>query len=102
MIDDFWIAAAALLLGAIVWVVVLPRYWQRQYPTETNEDWLRLRQRELVGESEQLQQEAALRLIEDGIVDDLPRSADPLISSKAAQWAGVLLLTVLVVLLYQR
>ena len=82
MIDDFWIAAAALLLGAIVWVVVLPRYWQRQYPTETNEDWLRLRQRELVGESEQLQQEAALRLIEDGIVDDLPRSADPLISSR--------------------
>ena len=102
MIDDFWIAGAALLLGAIVWVVVLPRYWQRQYPTETNEDWLRLRQRELVGESEQLQQEAALRLIEDGLVDDVPRSADPLISSKASQWAGVLLLTVLVVLLYQR
>ena len=102
MIDDFWIAAAALLLGAIVWVVVLPRYWQRQYPTETNEDWLRLRQRELAGESKQLQQEAALRLIEDGIVDDVPRSTDPLMSSKAAQWAGVVLLTGSVVLLYQR
>ncbi|MBT5488838.1 MAG: cytochrome C biogenesis protein [Halieaceae bacterium] len=101
MIDDFWIAATALLLGAIVWVLVLPRYWQRKYPTETNEDWLRLRQRELAGESEQLQQEAALRLIEDGIIDDVPRSAGPLISSRAAQWAGVVLLTVSVLSLYQ-
>jgi cytochrome c-type biogenesis protein CcmH len=102
LIDGFWIAAAALLIGAIVWVVVLPRVWQRHYPTETNEDWLRLRQRELAGESEQLQQEAALRLIEDGIVDDEARSVGPRISSKAAQWTGVVLLTVSVVLLYQR
>lgn len=102
MIDGFWIAAAALLIGAIVWVIVLPRYWQRHYPTETNEDWLRLRQRELAGESEQLQQEAALRLIEDGIVDDEARSVGPRISSKAAQWTGVVLLMVSVVWLYQR
>lgn len=102
MIDGFWVAAAALLIGAIVWVIVLPRYWQRHYPTETNEDWLRLRQRELAGESEQLQQEAALRLIEDGIVDDEARSVGPRVSSKAAQWIGVALLTVSVVLLYQR
>ena len=102
MIDGFWIAAAALLIGAIVWVIVLPRYWQRHYPTETNEDWLRLRQRELAGESEQLQQEAALRLIEDGIVDDEARSVGPRISSKAAQWTGVVVLMVSVVWLYQR
>jgi len=102
LIDGFWVAAAALLIGAIVWVIVLPRYWQRHYPTETNEDWLRLRQRELAGESEQLQQEAALRLIEDGIVDDEARSVGPRVSSKAAQWIGVALLTVSVVLLYQR
>jgi cytochrome c-type biogenesis protein CcmH len=102
LIDGFWIAAAALLIGAIVWVIVLPRYWQRHYPTETNEDWLRLRQRELAGESEQLQQEAALRLIEDGIVDDEARSVGPRISSKAAQWTGVVLLMVSVVWLYQR
>ena len=102
MIDGFWIAAAALLIGAIVWVIVLPRYWQRHYPTETNEDWLRLRQRELAGESDQLQQEAALRLIEDGIVDDEARSVGPRISSKAAQWTGVVVLMVSVVWLYQR
>ena len=102
MIDYFWIAAAALLLGAIVWVTMLPRYWQRDYPAETNEDWLRLRQRELAEESAQLQQDAALRLIEDGIVDELPSSMDSVIPSKAAQWAGIVILTLSVVLLYQR
>ncbi len=102
MIDYFWIAAGALLLGAIVWVTMLPRYWQRDYPAETNEDWLRLRQRELAEESAQLQQDAALRLIEDGIVDELPSSMDSVIPSKAAQWAGIVILTLSVVLLYQR
>lgn len=102
MIDYFWIAAGALLLGAIVWVTMLPRYWQRDYPAETNEDWLRLRQRELAGESAQLQQDAALRLIEDGIVDELPSSMDSVIPSKAAQLAGIVILTLSVVLLYQR
>lgn len=102
MIDYFWIAAAALLLGAIVWVTMLPRYWQRDYPAETNEDWLRLRQRELAEEPAQLQQDAALRLIEDGIVDELPSSMDSVIPSKAAQWAGIVILTLSVVLLYQR
>jgi len=102
LIDYFWIAAGALLLGAIVWVIALPRYWQRHYPAETNEDWLRLRQRELAGESEQLQQEAALRLIEDGVVDELPLPGAPKAPSKAAQWIGILMLTLSVVLLYQR
>jgi cytochrome c-type biogenesis protein CcmH len=102
LIDYFWIAAGALLLGAIVWVTMLPRYWQRDYPAETNEDWLRLRQRELAGESAQLQQDAALRLIEDGIVDELPSSMDSVIPSKAAQLAGIVILTLSVVLLYQR
>ena len=102
MIDGFWIAAGALLFGAVVWVIVLPRYWQRHYPTETNGDWLRLRQRELAGEPEQLQQEAALRLIEDGIVDESPGSEGPIIPSNAAQWIGVVVLTLSVVLLYQR
>jgi cytochrome c-type biogenesis protein CcmH len=102
LIDYFWIAAGALLLGAIVWVTMLPRYWQRDYPAETNEDWLRLRQRELAEESAQLQQDAALRLIEDGIVDELPSSMDSVIPSKAAQWAGIVILTLSVVLLYQR
>ena len=102
MIDGFWIAAGALLFGAVVWVIVLPRYWQRHHPTETNEDWLRLRQRELAGEPEQLQQEAALRLIEDGIVDESPGSEGPIIPSNAAQWIGVVVLTLSVVLLYQR
>ena len=102
MIDYFWVASGALLLGAILWVIMLPRYWHRHYPAETNEDWLRLRQRELAGESAQLQQEAALRLIEDGIVDELPRPVDSVIPSKAAQWTGIVVLTLSVVLLYQR
>ncbi len=55
-----WAAAAALL----IW---LPRIWRRGDAPETNEDWLRLRQRELAGEAEvpQLHEEAALRLLED-------------------------------------
>ena len=50
-----WAAAAALL----IW---LPRIWRRGDAPETNEDWLRLRQRELAGEAEaaQLHEEAAL------------------------------------------
>ena len=40
-----WAAAAALL----IW---LPRIWHRSDVLETNEDWLRLRQRELAGETE--------------------------------------------------
>ena len=40
-----WAAAAALL----IW---LPRIWRRGGAPETNEDWLRLRQRELAGEAD--------------------------------------------------
>ena len=48
-----WAAAAVLL----IW---LPRIWRRGDAPETNEDWLRLRQRELAGEAEaaQLHEEA--------------------------------------------
>ena len=56
----------------------------------------------LAGESEQLRQEAALRLIEDGVVDELPLPGAPKAPSKAAQWIGILMLTLSVVLLYQR
>jgi len=53
-------------MGAATLVIVLPRVWQRGGTPETNEDWLRLRQSELEAESDELREEAALRLIEDG------------------------------------
>ena len=55
-----WVVAAAMM----IW---LPRIWRRGGAPETNEDWLRLRQRELAGEAEaaELREEAALRLLED-------------------------------------
>jgi cytochrome c-type biogenesis protein CcmH len=48
-------------------MIWLPRIWRRGGAPETNEDWLRLRQRELAGEAEaaELREEAALRLLED-------------------------------------
>jgi len=58
--------AALLWMGAATLVIVLPRVWQRGGTPETNEDWLRLRQSELEAESDELREEAALRLIEDG------------------------------------
>ncbi len=66
----FPVFAAALWAGAAVLVIFLPRVWRRGGSPETNEDWLRLRQRELAAESDALREEAALRLIEDGAVDD--------------------------------
>ena len=48
-----WAAAAALL----IW---LPRIWRRGGAPETNEDWLRLRQRELEGEAEGVAEGAAV------------------------------------------
>jgi len=58
--------AALLWMGAATLVIFLPRVWQRGGTPETNEDWLRLRQSELEAESDELREEAALRLIEDG------------------------------------
>jgi len=66
----FPVIAAALWVGAAALVILLPRVWRRGGSPETNEDWLRLRQRELAAESEALKEEAALRLIEDGVESD--------------------------------
>lgn len=63
----FPVLAAALWVGAAALVVLLPRVWRRGGSPETNEDWLRLRQSELAAEPEALKEEAALRLIEDGV-----------------------------------
>lgn len=63
----FPVLAAALWVGAAALVILLPRVWRRGGSPETNEDWLRLRQSELAAEPEALKEEAALRLIEDGV-----------------------------------
>jgi len=52
--EPFLFLALSLVAAAVAWVVVLPRYWVRSGETETNADWLRLRQRELEGESPSL------------------------------------------------
>lgn len=70
MSSAFPVIAAALWVGAAALVILLPRVWRRGGSPETNEDWLRLRQRELAAESEALKEEAALRLIEDGVESD--------------------------------
>ena len=57
----FLLGVVSLIVLAVAMVSVLPRVWHRSDLTETNSDWLTLRQRELKGDSESLREEAALR-----------------------------------------
>lgn len=90
------------MASAVAWVVVLPRYWVRRGEAETNADWLRLRQRELEGESPSLQEEAALRLIDDGADETGVMAYEGRAYNLKAQVLGGLLLVALVVGLYQQ
>lgn len=90
------------MASAVAWVVVLPRYWVRRGETETNADWLRLRQRELEDESPSLQEEAALRLIDDGADETGVMAYEGRAYNLKAQVLGGLLLVALVVGLYQQ
>ena len=91
-----WAAAAALL----IW---LPRIWRRGGTPETNEDWLRLRQRELAGEAEaaQLHEEAALRLLEDQVEETAPEISLRPSYSMLTQLAGVAVVALSAWLLYR-
>ena len=91
-----WAAAAALL----IW---LPRIWRRGVAPETNEDWLRLRQRELAGEAEaaQLHEEAALRLLEDQVGETASEISLRPSYSVLTQLAGVAVVTLSAWLLYR-
>ena len=91
-----WAAAAALL----IW---LPRIWRRGGAPETNEDWLRLRQRELAGEAQatQLHEEAALRLIEDQVGETAPEISLRPSYSVLTQLAGVAVVALSAWLLYR-
>lgn len=90
------------MASAVAWVVVLPRYWVRRGETETNADWLRLRQRELEDESPSLQEEAALRLIDDGADETGVMAYEGRAYNLKAQVLGGLLLVALVAGLYQQ
>ena len=86
----------------MAWVIILPRYWVRRGGTETNADWLRLRQLELAEESPSLQEEAALRLIEDGAEETGVMASDGVTYDLKLQVLGVMLLVAVVVGLYER
>ena len=66
--STFMIGVASLVVLAVAMVSILPRVWQRRGRAETNADWLKLRQRELEGDSESLKRDAALRIMEEGDV----------------------------------
>ena len=102
MSEPFLLLALSLMASAVAWVVVLPRYWVRRGETETNADWLRLRQRELEDESPSLQEEAALRLIDDGADETGVMAYEGRAYNLKAQVLGGLLLVALVVGLYQQ
>ena len=91
-----WAAASAL----VIW---LPRIWHRGDAPETNEDWLRLRQRELAGEVEaaQLREEAALRLLEDQAGEVPPEISSRPSYSVLTQLAGVAVAALSAWLLYR-
>ena len=76
--QTFFFGVASLVGLAVVMISVLPRIWQRRGRTETNADWLRLRQRELDGDAEVLKRDAALRIVEEGEgSQDPPEQAVP-------------------------
>ncbi|MBL6697012.1 MAG: cytochrome C biogenesis protein [Luminiphilus sp.] len=102
MSEPFLLLALSLMASAVAWVVVLPRYWVRRGEAETNADWLRLRQRELEDESPSLQEEAALRLIDDGADETGVMAYEGRAYNLKAQVLGGLLLVALVVGLYQQ
>ena len=58
----FWVFSVLLLTVATVFVVMLPKRWERRAAPENNADWLRLRQRELLDSAPELCEEAALRV----------------------------------------
>ena len=103
MNSAFPVFALLLWVTAAVMMIWLPRIWRRGDTPETNEDWLRLRQRELVGEAEtaQLREEAALRLLEDQVGDvSLEISSRPSYSGPG-QLAAVAIVAVSAWLLYR-
>ena len=102
MSEPFLFLALSLVAAAVAWVVVLPRYWVRIGETETNADWLRLRQRELEGESPSLQEEAALRLIDDGADETGAMASEGLAYNLKVQILGGLLVVASVAGLYQQ
>ena len=96
----FWVFSVLLLTVATVFVVMLPKRWERRAAPENNADWLRLRQRELLDSAPELREEAALRVIEDGFISDAPAVALPAHYSIKHQLLGVAALFILVAGLY--
>ena len=98
----FVLSTLALLLFAASFVLLLPRIWQRREQTETNIDWLRLRQAELPADAVALREEAALRLMEEGELDAAVVLADRPRYTWAGQLIGIGLMVAGVWWLYQQ
>ena len=96
----FWVFASALILLAAAFIVFLPRWWQRRAVPESNADWLRLRRRELADSAPELLEEAALRVMEDGLTPGTVETTLPARYALARPVGGVLALAALVALLY--
>lgn len=96
----FYIFSALLLAVAVLFIVVLPTRWRRRALPESNADWLRLRQRELANSAPELREEAALRVIEDGLTPEAQEDAPPARYSTRRQLAAVLTLCMVVIGLY--
>ena len=102
MSSAFVLSTLALLLFAASLVLLLPRIWQRREQTETNIDWLRLRQAELPADAVALREEAALRLMEEGELDAAVALADRPRYTWAGQLIGIGLMVAGVWWLYQQ
>ena len=96
----FWVFSSALILLAAAFIVFLPRWWQRRAVPESNADWLRLRRRELADSAPELLEEAALRVMEDGLTPGTVETTLPARYALARPVGGVLALAALVALLY--
>ena len=83
---EFLIVGAFFLVIAALFIRVLPRMWQRSIKGESVIDWFKIRQRELASESEDLLEEAELRVVEElGPTRDTPLTLRPA-ATKAHAW----------------
>jgi len=96
----FWVFSSLLMVLATVFIAVLPQWWQRRALPESNADWLRLRQRELADSAPELREEAALRVMEDGLAPATVEATLPARYVVAGSFGGVLALAALVAVLY--
>lgn len=95
----FWMFCGLMLVIAVAFILLVPRWWQHAQGGESTADWVRLRKRELEGAEGLLLDEVDLRALEDLGTDTQP--TEPVFAKPMALWWVPVLLLVAAVGLYR-